>query len=100
MRTTTGSGIGGHRGGWRLGQRQREEERDAPLRQVLGPDAPAVRLDDALTDREAEAGAPAAGGLPAVELLEDLVLRAAGQPRAVVGDLDEIGRASCRERGG
>src|SRR2546429_1281427 len=91
MRTTTGSGIGGHRGGRRPGQRQREEERDAPLGQVLGPDAPAVRLDDALTDREAEAGAPAAGGLPAVELLEDLVLRAAGQPRAVVRDLDGDG---------
>src|SRR2546428_176199 len=91
MRTTTGSGIGGHRGGWRLGQRQREEERDAALGQVLGPDAPAVRLDDALTDREAEAGAPAAGGLPAVELLEDLVLLGAGQPRAVGGDLDGDG---------
>src|SRR5207249_10688652 len=82
MRTTTGSGIGGHRGRWRLGQRQREEERVAPLGQVLDPDTPAVRLDDALTDREAEAGVPAAGGLPAVALLGDLVLLAAGQPRA------------------
>src|SRR5438093_9195226 len=88
MRTTTGSGIGGHRGGWRLAERQREEERDAPLRQVLGPDVPTVRPDDALTDREAEPGAPAAGRQAAVELLEDLVLLATGQPRAVVGDLD------------
>src|SRR2546422_2588259 len=91
MRTTTGSGIDGHRGGRRLGQRQREEERDAPPRQGLGPDAPARRLDDALTDREAEAGAPAPRGLPPVELLEDLVLLAAGQPRAVVGNLDGDG---------
>src|SRR3989449_7631700 len=63
-------------------------ERDAALRQVLRPDAPAVRLDDALADREAEPGAPAAVGPPAVELLEDLVLLPAGQPRAAVGDLD------------
>src|SRR2546422_96769 len=88
MRTTTGSGIDGHRGRRLFGQRQREEERDAALRQVLRPDAPAVRLDDALADREAEPGAPAAVGPPAVELLEDLVLLPAGQPRAAVGDLD------------
>src|SRR2546422_11275623 len=66
-------------------------ERDAALRQVLRPDAPAVRLDDALADREAEPGAPAAVGPPAVELLEDLVLLPAGQPRAAVGDLDGHG---------
>src|SRR3989442_10687012 len=87
MRTTTGSGIGGHRGRRLSGQRQREKERDAALGQVLGPDAPAVRLDDALADREAETGAPAAVGLPAVKLLEDLVLLPARQPRAAVGDL-------------
>src|SRR5439155_352829 len=58
MRTTTGSGIGGHRGRRLLAEGQREEEGHAPLGQVLGPDAPAVRLDDALADREAEAGAP------------------------------------------
>src|SRR5205809_6473675 len=91
MRTTTGSGIGGHRGRWLFGQRQREKERDAALGQVLGPDAPAVRPDDALADREAEPGAAAAAGLPAVELLEDLVLLAPGQPRAAVGDLDGDG---------
>src|SRR5437879_2164423 len=91
MRTTTGSGIGGHRGRRLFGQRQREKERDAALGQVLGPDAPAMRLDDALADREAEPGAPAAAGLPTVKLLEDLVLLAPGQPRAAVGDLDGDG---------
>src|SRR2546428_4025037 len=91
MRTTTGSGIGVHRGRWLFGQRQREKERDAALRQVLGPDASPVRPDDALADREAEPGAAAAAGLPAVELLEDLVLLARGQPRAAVGDLDGDG---------
>src|SRR5947208_15205761 len=95
MRTTTGSGIGGHRGRWRLAERQREEERDAPLRQVLGPDAPTVRPDDALTDREAEPGAPAAGRQAAVELLEDRVLLATGQPRAVVGGLDIVRPVGC-----
>src|SRR5437870_6066696 len=91
MRTTTGSGIGGHRGRWLFAQWEGEEERDAALRQVLGPDASPVRPDDALADREAEPGAAAAAGLPAVELLEDLVLLPAGQPRAAVGDLDGHG---------
>src|SRR5437667_724364 len=91
MRTTTGSGIGGHRGRRLFGQRQREKERDAALGQVLGPDAPAVRPDDALADREAEPGAPAAVGLPAIELLEDPVLLPARQPRTAVGDLDGDG---------
>src|SRR5213593_3523426 len=77
MRTTTGSGIGGHRGGWRLGQRQREEERDAPLGQILRPDVPAVCLHDALADREPQAGAASAAGQAPVELLEDLIFLAA-----------------------
>src|SRR5947208_2332336 len=88
MRTTTGSGIGGHRGRWLFGQRQREKEGDAALGQVLGPDAPAVRVHDALADREAEAGAPAASRLAAVELLEDSLLPAVGQARTMVGDLN------------
>src|SRR5437762_8576700 len=91
MRTTTGSGIGGYRGRWLFGQRQREKEGDAALGQVLGPDAPAVRVHDALADREAEAGAPAARLLAAIKLLEDLVLLTARQPRAAVGDFDGDG---------
>src|SRR5213594_4634184 len=70
MRTTTGSGIRRHRRR-RAHPRQREEERDAALGQILGPDATAVRLDDALADREPQAGAAAAIGLGAIELLED-----------------------------
>src|SRR5216110_475685 len=91
MRTTTGSGIGGHRGRRLLAEGQREEEGHAPLGQVLGPDAPAVRPYDPLADREAEAGATAAGWVPTVELLEDLVLLARPEPRAAVGDLDGHG---------
>src|SRR5213593_3332632 len=91
MRTTTGSGIGGHQGRRLLAEGEREEEGHAPLGQVLGPDAPAVRPDDPLADREAEAGATAAGWVPTVELLEDFVLLAARQPRAAVGDLDGDG---------
>src|SRR6185503_6957999 len=86
MTTTTGSGIGGHGGRRLAGERQREEERYAALGQVLRPDVPAVRLDDALRDREPEPGA-APAGKPAIELLEDLVLVAPRQPRPVVGDL-------------
>src|SRR5439155_20102091 len=85
MRTTTGSGIGVHRGRRRFAQWEGEEERDTALRQVLRPDASPVRLDDALADREAEPGAAAAAGLRAVELLEDLVLLAPRQPRAEAG---------------
>src|SRR6184192_3801750 len=84
MRTTTGSGIGGHRGRRLLAEGEREEEGHAPLGQVLGPDAPAVRPDDPLADREAEAGATAAGWVPTVELLEDLVLLARPRGRGVV----------------
>src|SRR2546426_6544108 len=91
MRTTTGSGIGGPRRGWRAGQRQREEERHSAFGQVLRPDVPAVRLHDALTDREPQAGATAADGEAPVELLEDLVFLAARQPRAAVRDLDGNG---------
>src|SRR5207249_2864985 len=36
MRTTTGSGIGGHRGRRLLAEGEREEEGHAPLGQVLG----------------------------------------------------------------
>src|SRR5213078_770351 len=88
MRTTTGSGIGGHRGGRRVRQRQRDEEGDAPLGQVLGPDAPAVRFDDAATDGEAEPGALTVARRRAVEFLEDPILLAVRQARAMVGDLD------------
>ncbi len=49
-----GSGIG--RTPRALAQRQREEKRDATARKVLRPDAPAVRADDALADRQPQAG--------------------------------------------
>src|SRR6266571_7032716 len=88
MRTTTGSGIAGRRHRRRLAAREREEERDAPLREILRPDAPAVGLDDAAADREPEAGAAAVLPPGAVELLEDARLLARRQPRPVVRDLD------------
>src|SRR5262245_21240069 len=43
------------------GERDRESERAATTGRGLDPDAPAVRVDDALRDREAEAGTPSAG---------------------------------------
>src|SRR5262245_33511755 len=87
MTTTTGSGIGGHGGGRLAGERQREQEGHAALGQILRPDASAVRLHDALRDRETEPGA-ASAGQPAIELLEYLVLVAARQPGPAVSDLD------------
>ena len=45
-----------------------------------------MRTHDAFADREAEAGA-AAAGLTAVELLEDLALLSGGQSRTAIGDL-------------
>src|SRR2546425_6725936 len=62
-RTTTGSGIERNRRRWRPAQWQREEEGHAAFGQVLGPDAPTVRLDHAATDGEAEAGAAATRGV-------------------------------------
>src|SRR5437763_12903720 len=82
--TATGSAIDGR---LRLRDRQREQEGDAAPREVLGPDASAVGADDALADRQAEAGAPFPVRPPAVELLEDLVFLAVRQVRAAVGDL-------------
>src|SRR5207245_11258903 len=84
MTTTTGSGIRGHGGRGLAGERKREEKRHAALGQILRPDVPAVRLDDAQRDRETEAGATAAGA-PAIELLEHLVFLAARASRPVVG---------------
>src|SRR5207245_1218250 len=92
MTTTTGSGIRGH-GGWGLaGERKREEKRHAALGQILSPDVPAVRLDDAQRDRETEAGATTAGA-PAIELLEHLVFLSARESRPVVGDFHRDGPA-------
>jgi Potassium-transporting ATPase A subunit len=90
MRTIEGSGTGGERGRRRLGLRQREEKRDAPLGEVLGPDASTVGPDDPLADRQAKTGATTGGGLPAIELLEDPVLlrqtQAEGRLVAMTGD--------------
>ena len=72
--------------------RQLEPERRA-LCPTLGfhPDAPAVHLDDALGDGEAEAGAALLLGIGAVdllELLEDARLLAPRDARAGIGDRD------------
>src|SRR5213594_1659761 len=79
MRTTTGSGIGGHGGRGGIAEGQGEEERHAAARDVLGPDAAAVGAHDAAADGQAEAGPAAADGLRAEELLEHLVLGARRQ---------------------
>ena len=56
---------------------------------VLEPDLAPVGLDDRPGDRQAEAGAVlAAGGVAAVEGLEDALAVAGRDPLAVVGDLD------------
>ena len=53
------------------------------------PDPAAVGLDDRPRDRQAEAGAVlAAGGVAAVEGLEDALAVAGRDALAVVGDLD------------
>src|SRR5438093_685720 len=97
-RTTTGSGIERNRRRWRPAQWQREEEGHAAFGQVLGPDAPAVRLDHAATDGEAEAGAAATRGVSLVELLEHLFFFAGRQARAAVGGRG--GGGACGGRGG
>src|SRR5262245_57927173 len=104
MRTRTGSGMSGRLGA--LADRQREEEGDAAARKVLGPDASAVRADDALADRQAQTRAAPLARIGLVELLEHLVLAAGRQARAAVGDLDrevlvggrgdDVQRAACR----
>ena len=56
---------------------------------VFEPDLAPVGLDDRAGDRQAEAGAVlAAGGVAAVEGLEDPLAIAGGHPLAAVGDLD------------
>src|SRR5439155_18116580 len=95
MTTTTGSGIRGHRGRRLAGEWKREEKRHAALGQILRPDVPAVRLDDAQRDRETEAGATTAGA-PAIELLEHLVFLAARKTRPVVGNFHRDGFAGRR----
>ena len=56
---------------------------------VFEPDPPPVGLDDRTRDRQAEAGAVlAAGGIAAVEGLEDPLAVLGRDPLAVVGDLD------------
>src|SRR5947209_18795859 len=97
MTPATGSGIRGHRGRRLAGEWNREEKRHAALGQILRPDVPAVRLDDAQRDRETEAGATTAGA-PAIELLEHLVFLAARKTRPVVGNFDRDGVARSEER--
>ena len=74
----------------RSGARRCKREVDVACRvRVFEPDAAAVGLDDRARDRQAEAGAVlAAGGVAAVEGLEDALALARRDPLAVVGDLD------------
>ena len=58
-------------------------------RAVFEPDLAAVGFDDRPRDRQAEAGTLlAAGGVAAVESLEDPLAVARRDPLAVIGDLD------------
>ena len=61
------------------------EERPA-ARPALGPDAAAVRRDDAAADGEPQAHARARRAAGALELVEDALLLPGGQARTAVGD--------------
>src|SRR4029078_9796836 len=56
---------------------------------AVDPDAPAVRLDDALGDREAETGAEAGRAARLPEPLEDVRELELGDPGAAVGDRED-----------
>src|SRR4051794_1165321 len=72
----------------RAGRRQGDPENAAAVLVAVHPDVPAVALDDALHDREAETGAlvPQAGPGPG-EGGEDGVALAGGYADAPIGDL-------------
>src|SRR5262245_46170693 len=71
----------------RLARRKREPKHRATARTVLALDVTAMRLDDRATDGEAEPSSAACAD--AIELLEDLALRAFRQSRSAIGDLHD-----------
>ena len=92
-------GASGRRGPGLPGHGDRERERGAAAGAVaLGPDAPAVRLDEPLADREPEAvarrGALSGAGVPAKETRQPLRRHS----RPLVGDRNGDVRALVRRR--
>src|SRR3954454_22518185 len=94
-RARLGDGLGSRGDGFArqrlLGQRirpfEREGERRALARAPVGPDAPAVLLDDLLAHRESDARAlEAVGAVQALEGAEDQVGLPGGEADAVVAD--------------
>src|SRR5690606_26650090 len=67
------------------GDRQGEEEGCAVGRAALGPDAAAVRVDDALRDREAETGTLAGGTARLPVTVEDPLEVFGRDARALIG---------------
>ena len=68
-----------------LRRRDGEEERGSPSHRRLDPDASAVRLDDPLHDRKAEAGAAPVAAFDLPEPVEQVGHRIGGNAGAVIG---------------
>ena len=75
-----------------LERREGERERGALARLALGPDPPAVLLDEAAADGEAEAGAALlarVGGVDLLEALEDRLQLIGRDAATFVGDAEQ-----------